>query len=131
MVGDFFTVPRAQDDLPEYHVPCEHLVKMPALTVSLSAWFYCCSKSQLPKLLYDVRHVVIEVTAYDYWSIRVLSDDVPHNFCHSHSPLFQVLLFPWLEVAVQNLDILVAQLQLGPTEVSAKCLHQLQVSVGP
>ena len=105
MVGDFFTVPRAQDDFPECQVPCEHLVEVSTLTVGLSAWFYCCGKSQLPKLLDDVCHVVIKVTAYDYRSIRVLSDDVPHNFRHSHSPFSQVLLFPWLEIAVQNLDI--------------------------
>jgi hypothetical protein len=35
-----------------------------------------------------------------------------------------------LEIAVENLDIVIAQLQLGPAEVCAKCLHQLQVSVG-
>ena len=123
MIGDFFTVPRAQDDFPDFHVPREHLVEMSTLTVSLSAWFYCCGKSQLPKLLGDVRHVVIEVTTHDYRSIRVLSDDVPHNFCHSHSPLLQVLLFPWLEITVQNLDIVVAELYLSPAEVCPCLLY--------
>jgi len=35
-----------------------------------------------------------------------------------------------LEIAVENLNILVAELQLSPTKIGAKCLHQLQSGVG-
>ena len=103
---------------------------MSTLFVGLSAGFECASEIQGPQFLYDVSHVVVEVTTNDYRSIGVLVDDVPHHFCHSYRSLLQVLLLTRLEIAVENLDIVVAQLQLGPTEVRAKCLHQLQVGVG-
>ncbi len=82
-------------------------------------------------MLDDIGHVVVEVTTNDYRSIGVLHDDVPNHFCHSHRSLLQVLLLSRLEIAVQHLNIVIAELQLGPTEVGAKCLHQLQVGVGP
>ena len=131
MIGDFVTVPRTQVDFPECHVPCEHLVEMSTLSVSLRTRLHCSSETERPQLLDDVSHVVVEVTTNDYRSIGVLFDDVPHHFCHTYRSLLQVLLFSRLEIAVENLDIVVTQLQLGPTEVSAKCLHQLQVGVGP
>ncbi len=98
--------------------------------MGFSTRLHCSSETEWPQLLDDVGHVVVEVTTNDYRSIGVLLDNVPHHFCHSHRPLLQVLLFSRLEIAVENLDIVVTQLQLGPTEVRAKCLHQLQVSVG-
>jgi hypothetical protein len=67
--------------------------------------------------------VVVKVTTYDYRSAGVLSNDVPDDLGHSHGPLFQVLLFSGFEIAVENLDIVITQLQLGPTEIGAKCLH--------
>jgi hypothetical protein len=54
--------------------------------------------------------VVVEVTTNDYRSIGVLLDDVPHHFCHSYRSLLQVLLLSRLEIAVENLDIMVTQL---------------------
>jgi hypothetical protein len=74
--------------------------------------------------------VVVKVTTYDYRSAGVLSDDVPDDLGHSHGPLFQVLLFSGLEIAVENLDVLVAEFQLSPAEKCPKCLHQLQSGVG-
>ena len=74
--------------------------------------------------------MVVKVTTYDYRSIGVLSYDVSGDFNHPFSSLFQVLLFSRLEITVENLNVLVAELQLGPTEISAKCLHQLQSGVG-
>jgi hypothetical protein len=67
-------------------------------------------------LLNDVSHVVVKVTTYDYRSAGVLSDDVSDDLRYSCCPVFQVLLFSWLEIAVENLDVLVAELQLSPTE---------------
>ena len=130
MIGDFVAVPRTQVDFPECHVPCEHLVEMSTQSMGLSTWFHCSSETERPQLLDHVGHVVVKVTTDNYRSIGVLFDDVPHHFCHSHRSLLQVLLFTRLEVAVEHLDIVVIQLQLGPTEVCAKCLHQLQIGVG-
>ena len=110
MIGDFVAVPRTQVDFPECHVPCEHLVEMSTLSVSLSTRLHCSSETERPQLLDDVSHVVVEVTTNDYRSIGVLLDDVPHHFCHSYRSLLQVLLLSRLEIAVENLDIVVAQL---------------------
>jgi hypothetical protein len=71
----------------------------------------------------NVSHVVIKVTTYDYRSIGVLSDDVSGDLDHSFSSFFQVLLFPRLKITVENLNIFVAELYLGPTEECAECLH--------
>jgi hypothetical protein len=98
--------------------------------MSLNTRLHCSSETERPQLLDDVSHVVVEVTTNDYRSIGVLFDDVPHHFCHSLCYLLQVLLLSRLEIAVQNLDIVVAELQLAPAEIRPKCLHQLQVGVG-
>ena len=74
--------------------------------------------------------MVVEVTTYDNRSIVVLSDNVSGDLNHPFGSLFQVWLFCRLKIAVENLNVLVAELQLGPTEISAKCLHQLQSGVG-
>ena len=81
-------------------------------------------------MLDDVVHVVVEVTTHNDRSMRVLPDDVPRDFRYPFGPLLQVLLFPWLEIAVKDLDVLVTQFQLGPAEVCSQCLHQLQSGVG-
>ena len=110
MVGYIIVVPITQVDFPECHVPNEHLVEMSPLAMSLSARVDCSSKTQRSQLLSDVSHVIVEITTDDYRSVGILLDDVPRNFCHSHGPLPQVLLFSGLEIAVQNLDILVTEL---------------------
>ena len=91
--------------------------------MSLSTRLHCGSETERPQLLDDASHVVVEVTTDDYRSIGVLLDDVPHHFCHSYRSLLQVLLLSRLEIAVQNLDVSIAQLQLSPTEEGAECLH--------
>ena len=98
--------------------------------VGLSAGFECASEIQGPQFLYDVSHVVVEVPTYDNRSIGVLSYDVSGDFDHPFSSLLQVLLFTRLKITVENLNIFVAELELGPTEIGAKCLHQLQSGVG-
>jgi hypothetical protein len=110
MVGYIIVVPITQVDFPECHLPSEHLVKMSALAMSLSTRVDCSSETQRSQLLGDVSHVVVEITTDDYRSVGILLDDVPRNFCHSHGPLPQALLFSGLEIAVQNLDILVTEL---------------------
>ena len=81
-------------------------------------------------MLGDVIHVIIEITTYDYRSIGVLPDNVSDNLRHSCCSVLQVLLFSRLEITVENLNVLVAEFQLSPTEVSPKCLHKLQSCVG-
>ena len=83
---------------------------MSSFAMSLSARVDCSSETQRSQLLGDVSHVIVKVTTNDYRSIGILLDDVPRNFCHSHGPLPQVLLLSGLEIAVQNLNILVTEL---------------------
>jgi len=78
--------------------------------MSLSAGVECRVKTERSQLLNDVSHVVVEVTTDDYRSSGVLPDNVSGDLDHPFSSLFQVLLFSRLEIAVQNLDILVAEL---------------------
>ena len=96
---------------------------MSTLFVGLSAGFACASEIQGPQFLDDVSHVVVEVTTYDNRSIGILSDDVSGDFDHPFSSLLQVLLLARLKITVENLNVLVAELELGPTEISAKCFH--------
>ena len=103
---------------------------MSTLVVSFSTRFNSGGEIKWPQLLDDVSHVVVEVTTHDYRSAGVLPDDVPDDLGHSYGPLFQVLLFSRLEIAVENLNVLVAEFQLSPAEKCPKCLHQLQSGVG-
>ena len=96
---------------------------MSTLFVGLSAGFECTSEIQGPQFLNDVSHVVVKVTTYDNRSIGVLSYDVSGDFDHPFSSLFQVLLFARLKITVENLNIFVAEFELGPTEIGAKCFH--------
>ena len=61
--------------------------------------------------------MIVEVTAHDNRCVGVLSDDIPYDVQDSLGTVLQVLLIPRMEIAVENLDIRVAQLQLGPTEI--------------
>ena len=96
---------------------------MSTFFVGLSAGFECASEIQGPQFLNDVSHVVVKVTTYDYRSIGVLSNDVSGDFDHPFSSLLQVRLFARLKIAVENLNVLVAELQLSTTKICAMCLH--------
>ena len=98
--------------------------------MSLSAWVNSRVETECSQLLNDISHVVVKVTTDDYRSTGVLPDNVSGDLDHPLGSLFQVLLFSRLEIAVQNLNIFTAELQLSPTEIGAKCLHQLQSGVG-
>ena len=120
MVRHLVAVPLTQDDLPDCHVANEHLVEVATLAMSLSTRADCRCKVERSELLDDVVHVVVKVTTDDYRSVGVLPDDISDNFRDSHSSLLQVLLLSWMEIAIENLDIVVAELQLGPTEISSE-----------
>ena len=98
--------------------------------MSLSAGVDSRVETGRSQLLNDVSHVVVEVTTNDYRSSGVLPDNVSGDFDHPFGSLFQVLLFSRLEITVENLNVFTTELQLGPTEIGAKCLHQLQSGVG-
>ena len=123
MIGDLVTVPITQSDFPDFDVPSKHLVEVATLAMCLSAWVYCGGEAEWPQLLDDVTHVVVEVTTYDNRSTGVLSDNVYVNLSDSDGPVFQVLLFSWLEIAVENLNVFVAELCLSTIEECAECLH--------
>jgi hypothetical protein len=61
--------------------------------------------------------MIVEVSTDDDRSIRVLSDDVFDNFSYSTGSFLQVWLFSWLEIAVENLNICAAELELGPAKI--------------
>ena len=110
VVGDFVTVTFAQDDLPDFHVPSEHLVEVATLAMGLSSLFHRSRELEGPQLLDDIRHVVIEVTTHDNRSAGVLSNDVPNDIHDPYCPFFEVLLVPWLQVTVEDLNIYATQL---------------------
>ena len=91
--------------------------------MGLSARVNCRGEVKWSQLLDEVSHVVVEVATYDYRSSGVLPDNVSGDFNHPFSSFFQVLLFSRLEITVENLNVLVAELELSPTEISAKCFH--------
>ena len=103
---------------------------MSTLVMSFSTRFNSGGEIKWPQLLDDVSHVVVEVTTHDYRSAGVLPDDFHDDLGHSHGPLFQVLLFSGLEIAVENLNVLVAEFQLSPAEKCPECFHKLQSGVG-
>ena len=87
---------------------------MSTLVVGFSTRLHCGGEIKWPQLLDDVVHVVVKVTTHDYRSAGVLPDDVPDDLGQPYCPLFQVLLFSRLEIAVQNLNLLVAEFELIP-----------------
>ena len=120
MVRHLIAVPLTQDDIPDCHVTNEHLVEVATQAMGLSTRADCRCEVERSQLLDDVCHVVVEVTTDDYRSVGVLRDDVSDDFRDSHSSLLQVLLFSWMEIAVENLDVVVAELQLGPAEICSE-----------
>ena len=123
MVGHRVVVLLAQDDLPDFHVPREHLVKVATLSMSFETRVDCRCEVERSQLLDDVGHVVVKVTTDNDRSVRVLPDNVSCDFDYPLGSFLQVRLFSRLEIAVEHLNILVAELQLGPANVCSQCLH--------
>ena len=78
--------------------------------MSLSAGVDSRVKAERSQLLDDVSHVIVKITADDYRSSGVLPDDVSGDFNHPFSSFFQVRLVTRLEIAIENLNVLVAEL---------------------
>ena len=82
-------------------------------------------------MLDDEVHVVVKITTDDDRSIWVLFHDILYDIGDSLRAVLQMLLLSRLEIAVENLHVGVAQLQLSPTKVGPECLYQLQSGVSP
>ena len=78
--------------------------------MSLSAGVDSRVKAEWSQLLDDVSHVIVKITADDYRSSGVLSDDISGDLDHPFCSLLQVLLFSRLKIAVENLNVLVIEL---------------------
>ena len=68
--------------------------------------------------------MVVEVATHDDRGMRVLLGDVPGDVDNLPRSILQVLLLSWLDVAVEDLDSVSADLQLGPAEMRSHGLHQ-------
>ena len=66
--------------------------------------------------------MVVEVSTDDDRGMRILFDDVISDIDYLLRSVLQLLLLPWLNVAVEDLDHMVGDLQLGPAQV---CTHGL------
>ena len=75
------------------------------------------------------RDVVVEVPADDDRGMRVLPGDVLGDIDNSFGAVLQFLLFSWLDIAVENLDCVSADLQLCPAEMCSHGLHQRQLGI--
>ena len=62
--------------------------------------------------------MVVKVPTDDDRSVWVLTYDISDDVQDSFGSVLQVLLFSRVEIAVENLDICVAELELSPTHVS-------------
>ena len=62
--------------------------------------------------------MVIEVPTHDDRCVRVLPDDILDDVQDSFGSVLQVLLFPRMEITVENLDVCVPELELSPAHVS-------------
>ena len=69
VIGHLFTVPRAHDDIPDCHVPSEHLIEMAAKSVSFGALLQCRGELHRSQLLDDEVHVVVEIATDDNRSL--------------------------------------------------------------
>ena len=92
--------------------------------MSLSATCNCWSKVSSRQGLTHHRDVVVEVATDDDGCMWVLLDDVLSDINYLLRSVLQLLLLPWLDVAVEDLDQMVGDLQLGPAQVCTHCLDQ-------
>ena len=70
----------------------EKLIEGTSMGVGDGVMAECSFESTLGELLSDVCHVVVEVTTHHHCCLRILSEDVPYDVCHSLRSLLQVHL---------------------------------------
>ena len=84
------------------------------MSMGLSATCYRrCEVAQGQCLTYH-HDVVVEVAAHDDWGMRVLLDDILGDLDHSLGTVFELLLLSWLDITVEDLNDVLANLQLCP-----------------
>jgi hypothetical protein len=104
----------------------EDLVQMSTQLVGDGVRVECTGEIEEVEFAIEVGDVVIKVTTYHNRSIRILPYDVFDDVCHPHRSFLLELLFPWFEVAIQQLHLTVSSLHPHPTKVGAECFHQGQ-----
>jgi hypothetical protein len=104
----------------------EDLVQMSTQLVGDGVWVHCMGETEEVEFAIEVGNVVVKVTTYHNRSIRILPQDVFDDICHPHRSFLLELLFPWFEVAIQQLHLTVSSLHPHPTKVGAECFHQGQ-----
>ena len=97
--------------------------------MSLSATFYRWREVALSQCLTYHRDVVVEVLVDYDWSMRVLPGDVLGDIDNSLGEVLQFLLFSRLDIAVEDLNCVSADLQLCPAEMCSHGLHQRQLGI--
>ena len=122
VVRDVIVVVIANYCICDFQVTSEYLVKVSSLSMSLCATWYCWGKVASCQGLTHHRDVVVEVPTDDDRGMRVLFDDILGDIDYLLRSVLQLLLFPCLNVAVEDLDHMVGDLQLGPAPV---CTHGL------
>ena len=124
MIRDGIVVVVTNDSIHHVNVAGEDLVQMSSLPMRLRAT--CngrCEVAACQRLTHH-RDVVVEVATHDDRGMRVLLGDVFGNVDNLPRSILQVLLFSRLNVAVEDLDSVSADLQLAPAEMRSHGLHQ-------
>ena len=114
VVRDVIVVVPTDHSIRHLDVASEHLVQVTTLPMGLRATCNRRCKVALCQCLTYHRDVVVEVAADDDRGMRVLLDDVLGDLDHSPGTVLELLLLSWLDVAVEDLDNVVANLQLCP-----------------
>ena len=83
----------------------------------------------LSQCLTNHRDVVVKVPADDDRGMRVLPGDVLGDIDDSLGAVLQVLLLSRLDIAVEDLECVSADLQLCPAEMCSHGLHQRQLGI--
>ena len=130
MVRDGFVIPVTRDSSHNVNVASEHLIKVVALAMCLSASPEGASKIAAGQSLSHHRDVVVEVATYNDWRMRVLLGDIPGDINDPLRSVLQLRLLPRLQVAIKHLDYMCPNLQLSPAEVCPYGLHHGQLGVG-
>jgi hypothetical protein len=92
--------------------------------MGLSATLYRWGEVASCQGLTHHRDVVVEVTTDDDRGMIVLLDDVLGDIHNLPCPVFQLLLLPRIDVAVEDLDDMVGDLQLRPAQVGTHGLDE-------
>ena len=114
VVRDVIVVVPTDHSIHHLDVASEHLIQVTTLPMGLRATCNRRYKVARCQCLTHHRDVVVEVATDDDRGMRVLLDDVLGDLDHSLGTVLELLLLSRLDVAVEDLDDVVADLQLRP-----------------